>query len=81
MRVVTSAPTVAAATSEVLRLASVDVVAPVLLVESLVAPIVALEVELVDGSVVAATAFLFSLVVELVGSAGVGVVVVELLPG
>ena len=74
-RVVTSAPTVAAATSEVLRLASVDVVAPVLLVESLVAPIVALEVELVDGSVVAATALLFSLV----GSAGV--VVVELLPG
>ena len=80
MRVVTSAPTVAAATSEVLRLASVDVVAPVLLVESLVAPIVALEVELVDGSVVAATAFLFSLVVELVGSAGVGGVV-GLLPG
>lgn len=76
-RVVTSAPTVAAATSEVLRLASVDVVAPVLLVESLVAPIVALVVELLEGSVEEAMVLLFSLVLEVVGSAG-DVVLVEL---
>jgi len=52
---------VAAATSEVLRLAAVEVVAPVWLAE---------------GSVVEATVLLFSLVVEVVGSAG-GVVLVE----
>lgn len=67
----------AAATSEVLRLASVDVVAPVLLVESLVAPIVALVVELLEGSVEEAMVLLFSLVLEVVGSAG-DVVLVEL---
>lgn len=60
-----------------LRLASVEVVAPVLLVESLVAPIVALVVERVEGSVVEATVLLFSLVVEVAGSAG-EVVLVEL---
>ncbi len=68
MRVVTSAPVVAANCAEP-RVVSVEVVAPVWLVDSLVAPTVALVVEVdVLGEVVAATVVWFSLVVAVVGS-------------